>query len=155
MNSDAVKAMSLNQKINEDIKHAMKAKDSVRTSCLRMLKAALKNMQVEKRRDLGETEIQFVISSQIKKGTQAAEEFRKGGREDLALKEDQEVKILYAYLPRQLTPEQIEGTIHEIISELSANNAGDIGRVMHAAMERMAGQAQGKQVSEIARKFLS
>jgi len=147
--------MSLDQKINEDLKHAMKASDSVRVSCLRMLKASLKNMQVEKGRKLEEEEIQAVISSLIRKGKEAIGEFRRGGREDLALKEEEEIRIFYEYLPQQLTPEEIEKTLREIIAEVSATSSKDLGKVMKVAMFRMAGQAQGKEVSEIARKLLS
>ena len=151
------KAMSLSETIIEDLKTAMKSKDEIRLSCLRMLKAALKNKQVEKGKgqELKDEEIQAVITSFTKKGKEAAAEFRKGGREDLALKEEQEIKILYEYLPRQLTPEEIEKTLREIISELSAESFKDLGKVMKVAMARMAGQAQGKEVNEIARKILS
>ncbi|MCK4817437.1 GatB/YqeY domain-containing protein, partial [bacterium] len=75
-------------------------------------------------------------------------------REDLAIKEEQEIQILYEYLPRQLTPEEIEKILQEIISELSAESSEDMGNVMKVAMARMAGMAQGKEVSEIARKLL-
>lgn len=146
--------MSLDQKINEDLKDAIKAKDSVRVSCLRMLKSSLKNMQVEKRRKLQDKEIHATISSLIRKGKEAIGEFRKGGREDLALKEEQEIRVFYEYLPQQLTPGEIEEILREIITELSVNSFKDLGKVMKVAMSRMAGQAQGADVSEIARKLL-
>jgi len=146
--------MPLNQKIIKDLKDAMKAKDSIRVSCLRMLIASLKNLQVEKRQELNDEEIKKNISSSLRKCKEALEEFRKAGREDLAIKEEQEIKILYEYLPRQLTPEEIEKTLQEIISELSAESSKDMGNVMNVAMARMAGMAQGKEVSEIARKLL-
>ena len=147
--------MSLNQKIAEDLKQAMKARDSIRLSCLRMLKASLKNLQVEKRRELTDEEIRSVISSLIRKGKEAATEFKNGGREDLALKEEKEIEVFYGYLPQQLTPEKIEATLREIISELSAEGPKDMGKIMKAAMVRMAGKAQGKEVNEIARKLLT
>jgi len=145
--------MTLNKKIAEDLKGAMKAKDAARVSCLRMLKTSLKNIQVDKGRELTDEEIQTIISSSVRKSKEAAEEFRKGGREDLALKEEQEIKILYDYLPQQLTPEEIEKTLREIIDDLSASSK-DLGKVMKAAMAKMAGQAQGKEVNEIARRLL-
>jgi uncharacterized protein YqeY len=149
--------MSLSDKIIEDLKSAIKSKDEIRVSSLRLLKAALKNKQVEKGKghELNDEEIQSVISSFTRKGKEAAVEFRRGGREDLALKEEQEIKILSEYMPRQLTPEEIEKTLREIISELSAESSKDLGKVMKAAMAKMAGQAQGKEVNEIARKILS
>jgi len=131
----------------------MKAKDKDRVSCLRMLKASLKNFQVDKGRELEDKEIQAAISSSVRKSKESAAEFRKGDREDLALKEEREIKILYDYLPQQLTPDEIEKTLRDIIDEISASSK-DLGKVMKAAMARMAGQAQGKEVNEIARKLL-
>jgi len=149
------KNMSLNQRIAEDLKLAMKAKDSIRLSCLRMIRSSSKNLQVEKRRELTDEEIQAVVSSLIRKGKEAAKEFRNGNREDLALKEEKEVEIFYEYLPQQLTPEKIEENIRQIISELSAESPKDMGNVMKAAMARMAGQVQGKEVNEIVKKLLT
>ena len=147
--------MSLNQKIAEDLKQAMKERDSIRLSCLRMLRSSLKNLQVEKGRELTDEEIQSVVSSLVRKGKEAAKEFRNGNREDLAHKEETEIEVFYGYLPQQLTPEKIEETLRKIISELSAESLKDIGNVMKAAMARMAGQAQGKEVNEIARRLLT
>ena len=147
--------MTLAEKITEDLKEAMKAKDELRISCLRMLKSALKNKQVEKGDTLKDEEVQSLISSLIRKGREAVKEFKQGNREDLAKKEEKEIKIFYGYLPEQLKPEEIEGIIREIISELSAESPKDLGNVMKAAMARMAGKAQGKEVNEIARKLLS
>ncbi|MDZ7697607.1 MAG: GatB/YqeY domain-containing protein [Deltaproteobacteria bacterium] len=147
--------MSLNEKIAQDLKTAMKARDAIRLSALRMLRSAMKNLQVEKGRELTDEEIHSVIGSMVRKGNEAAEEFRRGGREDLALKEEKEVEIFYAYLPQQLTPEAIETTLRDIIKDLSAQGPKDMGRVMKAAMAKMAGQVQGKTVSEIAKRILS
>ena len=147
--------MSLNQRIAEDLKQAMKAKDGIRLSCLRMVKSSSKNVQGAKRRELTDEEIQAVVSSLIRKGKEAAKEFRNGNREDLSLKEEKEIEIFYEYLPQQLTPEKIEETVRQIISELSAESPKDMGNVIKAAMARMAGQVQGKEVNEIAKKLLT
>lgn len=147
--------MTLEEKITNDLKAAMKAQDTARTSCLRMLKTALKNRQVEKQDKLKDGEVQEVISSLIKKGKQAAEEFRKGGRDTLAAKEDNEIAIYYKYLPEQVTPEEIEKILKGIIEESGAEGLGDLGKVMKQAMAQMAGKAQGKEVNEIARKLLA
>jgi uncharacterized protein YqeY len=147
--------MSLDEKIVEELKKAMKEKDTLRLSCLRMLKTALKNLQVEKQRKLKDEEIQGVISSLIKKGKESAKEFKNAGREDLAIKEEMEVAIFYDYLPRQLTPEDMEKILREIISDLSAEKPSDLGKVMKMAMPRMAGKAQGKEVNEIAKRLLA
>ncbi len=147
--------MSFNDKIAEDLKNAMKEKDQVRTSCLRMLKTSLKNKQIEKGRELKDEEIQAIISSLVRKNKEAIKEFRDGDREDLALKEEEEIRIFLEYLPQQLSQEEIEKTLREIISELSATDPKDLGKVMKVAMARMAGQVQGKEVNEIARKLLN
>jgi uncharacterized protein YqeY len=147
--------MSLEKKIVEDLKTAMKEKDALRLSCLRMLKTAMKNLAVEKKRTLKDDEIQGVISSLIKKGKDSAGEYKKAGRDDLAEKEESEVAVFYGYMPEQLTPEDIERTLKEIISEISAEKPSDLGKVMKTAMSRMAGKAQGKEVNEIARRLLT
>ena len=147
--------MSLNHKIIEDLKVAMKKQDRLRLSCLRMLKTSLKNRQVEKGRELNDEEIRSQIFSLVRKGKDAIKGFREGGREDLALKEEQELEIFYEYLPKQLATEEIESILQEVIYELSAESPQDLGKIMKAAMTRMAGQAQGKEVNEIARKLLN
>jgi uncharacterized protein YqeY len=147
--------MSLSKRITDELREAIKAKDKVRTSCLRMLKADLKNRQVEKGSDLDDREIESLVSSLIRKGQEAAKEFRGGGRLDLAEKEEEEVRIFYEFLPEQLDSADIEKKIKDIISELSATGSKDLGKVMKAAMAQMAGKVQGKEVNEIARKLLS
>ena len=147
--------MSINKKITDDLKDAMKAKDKIRLSSLRMLKSALKNLQVEKGRELDDSEVRAVILSMIRRGKEAEEEYKRGNRTDLAEKEKAELEIFYGYLPEQLKPDEIERILKETIEELSAEGPGDLGRVMKAAMARIAGKAQGKEVNETARKLLS
>jgi uncharacterized protein YqeY len=147
--------MALVEKIGEDLKEAMKAKDEFRVSCLRMLKTALKLKQVEKGHALQDEEAHSVLASLVRKGQEAAAEFRKGHREDLALKEEHEVNFLYTYLPKQMTPEEIEAALREILQELSAQSLKDLGKVMKTAMARLGDKAQGKQVNEIAKRLLS
>jgi len=147
--------MSLYEKITDDLKEAMKAKDVLRLSSIRMLKTSLRHKQAERGEILRDEEIQSLISSLIRKGREAAEEFRKGGREDLAVKEEGEIDILYGYLPEQIKPDEIERVLKEVISELSAGGLKDLGRVMKVVMNRIAGRAQGKEINEIAKKLLS
>lgn len=147
--------MSLEDRIVQELKAAMKAKDELRVSCLRMLKTAMKNKQVERGEKLKDEDIEGIISSLVRKGQEASEEYKKGGREDLAAKEEEEIKILYDYLPEQLSSVDIENILKEIISESSVSSPKDLGKVMKVAMARMAGKAQGKEVNEIARKLLS
>ena len=146
--------MPLSQKITEDLKQAMKAKDHTRLSCLRLLKNDIKNTQVDKRGELKEEEIQMIITSLIRKGQEAVQEFRQGGREDLAVKEEEEIKILYGYLPEQLTSADIEGSLKEIISELSAGGLKDMGKVMGALRERYAGQMDFGKASALVKEKL-
>ena len=147
--------MSLSQRIAEDLKNALKSRDEFRLSCLRMLKTSLKHKQAEEGKELKDDEIQSVISSMIRKNQEAASEFRKGNREDLAIKEEAEVKVLYGYMPEQMSSAEIENALREIISELSATNLKDLGKVMKVAMGRIAERAQGKEVNQIAKKLLS
>jgi len=147
--------MPIEEKITNDLKAAMQARDVMRLSCLRLLKTSIKHKQVEKGEELKDEDIEAIISSAIRKGKEAAQEFNKGNREDLAAKEEAEIKILYDYLPRQLDSVEIEKIIKEIITELSKDSPKDLGKVMKAAMVRMSGKAQGKEVNEIARRLLS
>ena len=145
---------SLAEKIAQDLKLAMKAKDDIRLSCLRVLKAAVTNEQGRRTEPLKDEDVQAVIQSLIRKGQEAAVEFRKGLREDMAAKEEKEVKILSGYLPQQLAPVEIEKALQEIIAEVSASGPKDLGKVMKAAMGRLSGKVQGKEVNEIAKRLL-
>ena len=147
--------MPLVEKIAQELKDAMKAKDEFRVSCLRMAKAALKNEQVARGHELNDDEAQAVLLTLIRKGQDAAKEFRAGNRESMALKEEREVEIFYEYLPKQLGPEEIERILREVIAEVSAQGPKDLGKVMKAVMPRVAGKAQGKEVNEIARRLLN
>lgn len=146
--------MSLAEQINKDFKEAMRAKDELRLSCLRMLKTAIKNKQVEKQRELKDEEIQSVIASLVRKSKEAVEEFTKGGRQDLAEKEAREVEVFSKYLPEQLSEDEIVSVLRDIISEINATSPKDMGRVMKAAMTKLAGKADGRVVSGIAKRLL-
>ena len=147
--------MPLVEKIAQELKDAMKAKDEFRVSCLRMAKTALKNEQVARGHELNDDEARAVLLTLIRKGQDAAKEFRAGNRESMALKEEREVEIFYEYLPKQLGPEEIERILREVIAEVSAQGPKDLGKVMKAVMPRVAGKAQGKEVNEIARRLLN
>lgn len=143
------------EKIAHDLTDAIKAKDERRLSCLRVLKAAVTNEQGRRTQPLEEEDVQAVIQSLIRRGQEAAVEFRKGHREDMAAKEEGEVKMLSGYLPQQLAPAEIEKALKEIIAEVSASGPKDMGKVMKAAMGRLSGKVQGKEVNEIAKRLLS
>jgi uncharacterized protein YqeY len=147
--------MALIDKISEDITAAMRSKDQGRLMPLRMAKAALMNREVEKGRALDEAEAQQVVRSLIKQRRDSVEQFRAGGREDLASKEDAEITTLEGYLPPAADPADIERAVDEAIRETGATSAKDLGRVMKAVMPKLAGQAaDGKTVNELARRKL-
>ena len=147
--------MTLMARISDDIAAAMRGKDQARLAPLRMAKAALMNREVEKGRALDEAEAQQVIASLIKQRRDSIEQFRKGGREDLAAKETAEIQTLEAYLPPALDAAGVERAVDEAIAETGAATAKDMGRVMKAVMAKLAGQTvDGKAVNELVRRKL-
>jgi len=146
--------MSLLQKFDDDLKVAIKTSDKLKVSVLRMAKAALKNRQLEKRGELSEDEILSVISMLSKQRRESIEQFSKGGRDDLADKERQELEILQSYMPSQLTPEKLDRIIIDTIKESSAQGIKDIGKVMSLLMPRVKGAADGKVVNQRVKELL-
>ena len=146
--------MPLLQKLDDDLKVAMKASESLKVSVLRMAKAALKYRQIEKGEVLSDEDILSVLSGLSKQRRESIEQFSKGGREDLAEKERQELSILQWYLPQQLTQEEIDHIIVEAIRESSAGGIKDMGKVMRLIMPRMKGTADGKVVSQRVKDIL-
>jgi uncharacterized protein YqeY len=147
--------MSLMKKISEDMTAAMRAKDQARLAPLRMAKAALMNREVEKGRELDEAESQQVIASLIKQRRDSAEQFEKGGRQELAARETAEIATLEAYLPPPIDPAEIERAVDEAVAETGATSAKDLGRVMKAVMNRLAGRgADGRIINETVRRKL-
>ena len=146
--------MSLQQRLDDDLKGAIKSYDKLKTSVLRMLKAAVRYKQIEKNRDLSEEEIISVISTLSKQRRESIDLFLKGGREDLAGKEKQELSIIQAYLPGQLTPEGLDRLIIEAITESSSEGVRDIGKVMRILMPRIKGAADGKVVNQRVKELL-
>jgi uncharacterized protein len=147
--------MGLTQEIEDSFKTALKSQDKIRTSALRMLRAAIKNKEVERRGKLEDSEIIPVIKGMIRQGKEAVEQFEKGGRPDLAEKEKVELAIFAAFLPAQATPDEIEESIRQIILETKASGIKDMGKVMKTAMARLAGRAEGQTIQAIVRQKLS
>jgi uncharacterized protein YqeY len=138
------------------IADAMRKHDPVRLSALRMLKAALTNREVERGRALDEGESQQVVAALVKQRKDSIEQFTKGGRQDLADKEAAEIGVLEAYLPPAADPAAIDRAIADAIAETGATSAKDMGRVMKAAMAKLAGQSvDGKAVNERVRQKLA
>lgn len=146
--------MSLLKRFDDDLRTALKASESAKVSILRMAKAALKNRQIEKGRELTDDEIISVISSMVKQGREAQEQFSAAGRVDLARKEEQEVAILQAYLPQQLGLDELDRIILDAIKEASATTPQDMGKVMRVLMPRIKGAADGKYVNQRVKELL-
>jgi uncharacterized protein len=147
--------MPLANDVTAAIADAMRKQDRVRLSPLRMLKAALMNKSVEKGRDLDDAESRQVVASLVKQRRDSIEQFTKGGRQDLADKEAAEIAILESYLPAAADPAAIEKAIDDAIGETGATSQKDMGRVMKAAMAKLAGQTiDGKTVNELVRRKL-
>ena len=147
--------MSIVEDVNAAIADAMRKHEPARLSALRMLKAAFMNRDVEKGRALDDAEARQVVTSLVKQRKDSIEQFTKGGRQDLADKETAEIAVLEVYLPPPADPAAIETAIAEAIAETSARSPKDIGRVMKAAMAKLAGQnVEGKAVNELVRQKL-
>jgi uncharacterized protein len=146
--------MELREKIDTDTKAALKSGAKDKVSTLRMLNAALKNKQIDKRRPLTEEEVVETVRSLIKQRRDSIEQFTKGNRHDLADKETAEVAVLEAYLPVQLSREEIEVLVREAVAQTNAQGARDMGKVMKAVIPMVAGRADGKLLSELVKNAL-
>lgn len=148
--------MSLELTLTAHIGAAMKAKDQTRLTALRMLKTALTNKSIEKARALEAAEELQVVSTLVKQRRDSIEQFTKGGRPDLAEKEEAEIAVLQAYLPPEATPEDVGRAVEAAVAETGAAGPKDIGRVMKAAMAALAGKTvDGRKVNEAVRARLS
>jgi uncharacterized protein YqeY len=150
--------MSITEQIQKDIVSAMKAKDELRLSTLRMMKTALQHRQVEKMAPLDEREEHQVLGTLIKQRRDAAEQFAKGGRAELAEKENAEIRLIEAYLPRAAAEEEIVAGVRAVIAEMGAPTLKDMGTVMKNVMARFQGagiRVDGKAVSETVKRELS
>ena len=147
--------MPLVDEVSAAIAEAMRKKDVARLSALRMLKAAFMNKGVEKGRDLDDAEARQVVSALVKQRKDSIDQFVKGGRQELADKEAAEILVLEAYLPPAADPAAIDQAVADAIAETGATAPKDMGRVMKAAMARLAGQnVDGKTVNELVRRKL-
>jgi uncharacterized protein YqeY len=149
--------MGIGEQIQKDLVAAMRSRDELRLSTLRMVKAALKNKEIDKRAPLDEPEEQQTLATLIKQRRDAIEQFQKGGRQELADKEAAEIKIIEEYLPKALGAEEISAVVKGVIAEMGSPTLKDMGTVMKNAMAKLqAGGArvEGKTVSEIVKKLL-
>jgi hypothetical protein len=146
--------MELKAGFQEAANAALKSRDTVKLSTLRLLLAAVHNEEIRLRKELGAEEIQKVIATLSKQRSEAIELYRKGGRDDLAQKEQAELEILQAYLPQPLTEQEVQTLIRESIAELGATGVQDLGKVMKQVMPKVGGRTDGKRVNELAKALL-
>jgi hypothetical protein len=143
--------MTVSERIDSDLKDAMRAKDATRLSVLRMLKSALKYSAIEKsgaEAQLDDAEAAQVIRKQVKQRQDSIESFEKGGRPELAAKEKEELAILQAYLPQNLGADELVKMVRETITEIGATSKAQMGAVMKALQGKVAGRADGKTLSQ-------
>ncbi|NVM23226.1 MAG: GatB/YqeY domain-containing protein [Desulfobacterales bacterium] len=147
--------MPLKETIDNQLVAATKEKDTVRISTLRLLRAAIKNREVELQSSLDDQEIVRLVRTQIKQRKEAIRQFKEGGRNDLADREEEELAVLMSFMPEQLSAEAIRQVVTDVIHNLGAKDMKDMGPVMKTVMGKLAGAVDGKLVNEIVRKQLS
>jgi uncharacterized protein len=147
--------MSLRDRLTEDLKLAMKARDQLRMDVIRMIKAAVMNKEIEIKKDLDDAEMSRVMTTMIKQRRESVEQFEKGNRAELAAKERMEITVLESYFPHALSPDQLSIVVDAVIQETGARSLKEMGGVMKAVMARVAGQpVDGKQISDLVRAKL-
>ena len=150
--------MGISEQIQKDMVAAMRSREELRLSTLRMMKSALENKRIEKRAPLNEKEAQQILGTLIKQRRDSIEQFQKGGRQELADKEAAEIAIIEAYLPKALGEEEITATVKATIAEMGSPTMKDMGTVIKSAMAKLqasGARVEGKTVSEIVKKLLS
>ncbi len=147
--------MSLEEKLLEEMKQAMKTNDKIRLSTIRMIRSSSKNKEIELRRKLEDEDIIKVIQGMVRKGEESIEQFQAGGRNDLVEKEKMEIEILKSFLPQPISQEEIIKIIDETIQETQASSLKDLGKVMKAVMPRLGGKADGKVINQLVKERLS
>ena len=148
----------VNQQISDDLKVALKAGDELKKSVLRMLMSAFKNKEIalsKKDSGLSEDETLQVLRTEVKRRWEAAEQFEKGGRGDLAKKEQEEARVLETYLPREISEEELLGVVKSALKEVVAQSSKDFGVAMKAAMAKLHGAVGGERVAQMVKKILS
>ena len=147
--------MSLRETINNDVKEAMKAKDTKKRDALRLLTSAFKQIEVDERKELSDDDVIKIIQSQIKRRNDSATQYKDAGRDDLMQTELDEIAFYEAYLPTQLSDDELSASIKEIITKVGASTMKDMGKVMGMASKELAGSADGKRISECVKSLLA
>lgn len=148
--------MTLEERIEADIKEAMKAKAEIKVSTLRMLKAGMKNLAIEKKAEkLEDKDVMGIIARQIKQHKDSIDGFTKGDRQDLVDKETSELKILESYMPKMMSADELKPIVKSAIAAVGAKGRADMGKVMKAVMEEAKGAADGKMLSQMVSEELA
>jgi uncharacterized protein YqeY len=147
--------MELEDKIVQDMKEALKSGDKIALETLRLLRSEMKNASIAKGKDLDDTEIISVLTKAAKKRKESVEMYRKGGREDLAKKEEQELAIISSYMPEKMSPGELESLVDQVIAQAGADSMRDMGKVMGMIMPRVKGRAEGGDIQALVKQKLS
>ncbi|QNM91121.1 GatB/YqeY domain-containing protein [Aliarcobacter cryaerophilus] len=147
--------MSLKEKLNEDLKQAMRDKEVVKRDSIRAINTMIKQVEVDERRVLDDAEVIKLVQRGIKQREEAISQYSAASRDDLVQKEQEQVDVFMLYLPKQLSDVELENGMKEIISEVGATSLKDMGKVMGAASKKFAGVADGKRINEMVKKLLS
>jgi hypothetical protein len=146
--------MNLSERLNEDMKQAMKSKDKFRLSTIRMVRSTIKYLEIDLKRTLDDNEVLDILSREIKQRKDALQEFESAGRDELAASTKAEIEIIIKYLPEQLSEEEIKVIVQQTIQETGASSKSDMGKVMSALMPKVKGRADGKLVNQAVLQFL-
>ncbi|MEC0247711.1 GatB/YqeY domain-containing protein [Paenibacillus chitinolyticus] len=146
--------MSLSERLNDDMKQAMKSQDKFTLSVIRMVKASIKNIEIDQRRALDDNEVLDVLNREVKQRKDSLQEFKNAGRDDLADSLHAEIDILMKYLPQQLTEEEVSAIVKQTIQEVGASSKADMGKVMSVLMPKVKGRADGKLVNQLVQQNL-
>ena len=147
--------MSLNQKIKNDIKDAMRAKETVKRDTLRNIQAAVKQIEVDERRDVTDADLEAIMMKYLKQREDAKVQFADAGRDDLVAKEDAEIAIVKVYLPEPMDDTELESVLEEVITSVGAESMKDMGKVMGTAKSAIGSRADGGRINVIVKKLLS
>lgn len=146
--------MSLKETLKEDLKIAMREKEIVKRDSIRAINTMIKQVEVDERRELDDTEILKLIQKGIKQREEAVEQYKAASRDDLVQKEQEQIDIFMLYMPKQLSDEELESSMKELISEIGATSIKDMGKIMGQASKKFAGVADGKRINEMTKKLL-
>ena len=145
----------LKAKLQADLKTAMKEKDTFKRDVIRFIMSAIKQIEVDERKELSDEDIEAILVKQIKQRNDAIEQFKEGGRDDLVEKNEKELKILKSYLPEPLSEDEIREVLKEIIAQTGAKSIKDMGKVMGVAKSKIGSRAEGRVINQIAKELLA